>query len=281
MRIRSFIVVLVCLSVAAVYLFITAPPPLMSEKRGERPIPIETALIIINNENNAARALYAKEIVGAGKKVGFKFSEHWRKPDVIAGPLPALFLRETARHLEKLPLPLGLFLGSDQPINTANRFSGRQIEAFDEIKRTRKPSFFFAPNLQRNIAMFPDLAKVEPCIECHNDHPDSPKDDWKLNDVMGAVTWSHPESFLSATELLESVRALRESIDFAYGRVITALSRLEDPPQIGDCWPREGRCLPSREVFAKELERRASAQTLQQLLAIKEARDDNQRDNLN
>ena len=281
MSIRSFILGLLSIGVLGIYFFVTAPPPLEASQQGQRLIPIESALQIINAENDAARALYAKEIVGAGKKAGFKFSEDWREADVIAGPLPALFLRETARHLEKLPVPLGLFLGSDQPINTANRFSGRQIEVFEEIRRTRKPASFFAPTLNRHISMFPDIAKVAPCVDCHNDHPDSPTDAWKLGDVMGAVTWSHPAALVSTQELLESVRSLRASIDFAYGRVIDEFSQLENPPKIGDCWPRNDRCLPSREVFAKEFQRRASTGTLARLLTIEEEPDDVRRSNYN
>ena len=271
MSIRFPTVFFLILSVLGIYLFVTAPPPLEAGEIDRRQIPIDTALEIINAENDVARALYAKEIVGAGKRVGFKFSEHWREADVIAGPLPALFLRETARHLEKLPVPLGLFLGSDQPINTANRFMGRQIKAFEEIRRTRKPASFYAPKLKRNIAMFPDVARVEPCVDCHNDHPDSPKDSWKLGDVMGAVTWSHPSAYLSERELLDAIHALRESIDFAYGRVVEELSQLDEPPQIGNCWPRNARCLPSREVFNREFGARASADTLRRLMELEEA----------
>ena len=55
---------------------------------------------------------------------------HWKDEDVQAGPLPALFLRETAARLEASPVPLGLFLGSDYPISPSNRFQGAQAEAF-------------------------------------------------------------------------------------------------------------------------------------------------------
>lgn len=64
-------------------------------------IPIEKMFRIIAAENDFARGLYTKDIVGAGKKVGLDFSEGWREADVAAGPLPALFLREAATSIQK------------------------------------------------------------------------------------------------------------------------------------------------------------------------------------
>jgi hypothetical protein len=41
-------------------------------------------------------------------------------------------------------------------------------------------------------AVYPDLAVTEGCIGCHNAHPESPKRDFKVNDVMGALVISIP-----------------------------------------------------------------------------------------
>ncbi|MGA1623334.1 MAG: histidine kinase dimerization/phosphoacceptor domain -containing protein, partial [Synechocystis sp.] len=30
------------------------------------------------------------------------------------------------------------------------------------------------------------------CVACHNSHPDSPKRDWKVGEMRGALTWSYP-----------------------------------------------------------------------------------------
>jgi uncharacterized protein DUF3365 len=35
-------------------------------------------------------------------------------------------------------------------------------------------------------AVYPDLAVAQACIGCQNSHPDSPKQDFKNNDVMGS-----------------------------------------------------------------------------------------------
>jgi hypothetical protein len=30
------------------------------------------------------------------------------------------------------------------------------------------------------------------CVDCHNNHPNSPRRDFKLNDVMGAIVITFP-----------------------------------------------------------------------------------------
>jgi len=36
-------------------------------------------------------------------------------------------------------------------------------------------------------AVYPDVAVAKACVTCHNNHVDSPRDDFKLDDVMGGV----------------------------------------------------------------------------------------------
>jgi len=36
-------------------------------------------------------------------------------------------------------------------------------------------------------AVYPDIAVAEACVKCHNDHKDTPKNDFKVGDVMGGV----------------------------------------------------------------------------------------------
>ena len=93
-----------------------------------------------------------------------------------AGPLPALFLRETAEGLRRSPVPLYLFLGSDFPINDANKFTGLQTEHFQVIRRTGEPQFFLDPDIGFQTAMFTDIASAEACVVCHNSDANSAQD---------------------------------------------------------------------------------------------------------
>jgi len=41
-------------------------------------------------------------------------------------------------------------------------------------------------------AVYADRAVSQACIGCHNTHPDSPKRDFKLNDVIGGMIITVP-----------------------------------------------------------------------------------------
>ena len=264
---QPFWIACLALGALSVYLFVSAPPPL-EEKAIDAPIQVERMFEILKAENDVVRTMWTKEVVGAGKQNGLNFDERWRDPDVEAGPLPALFLRETAKSLEKNPTPLSLYLGSDYPINSANRFEGLQMEKFQVVKQTLKPQFFFLPDIQMRVGMFVDVAVVEGCIQCHNKHEKSPKHDWKLNDVMGAVTWMYPSDRVSMDELLRTLAALRQGFKEAYESYLEKVRKFANPPAIGEHWPAEGYFLPSSEVFMGEIAKRTAPQTLAALSSL-------------
>jgi len=254
------------LAVVAIYLFATRPEPLIDSRTSERSVPIERVFRILAAENATMRALWTAEIVGAGTKAGLKFGEKWRDPAVAAGPLPALFLRESATALQKTRVPLGLFLGSDYPIAQSNLFTGEQAERFKRVRATGNPEFFNATDIGRYTGMFADIAVAPACVSCHNDHPNSRKRDWKLNDILGATTWSYPKDKVTTEEVLQIIAALRSGFAAAYDGYLTKAATFEKPPEVGQRWPRDGYYLPTREAFMREFGRWASANTVDRLL---------------
>lgn len=267
--IRPFTVIVLLLAALVAYLFVSAPPPLPEDGPAAGPtLPVAEVLSLCAAENATVRALYTAEIVGAGKRVGLAFDEAWRDRGVDAGPLPALFLREAAMSLEKDPVRLGLFLGSDFPIRRANLFDSDQLARFEALRADRQPRFFVTADTGLHTAMFPDLAVAPACVDCHNAHPESPKHDWVLGDVMGATTWTYPDAELSLGETLELVAALRRGFRDAYTAYIEKAHTFSKPPEIGERWPRDGYYLPSPEVFLAEAEKRTSGHTLEQLLSL-------------
>jgi hypothetical protein len=246
---KSVWITLFSLACLGIYLFVNAPPPLDEPKTQVANIPVEQMFTLLQAENAAARSLWTKEIIGEGKKVGLKFDEHWRDADLEAGPLPALFLRETAKSMEKSPVRLSLFLGSDYPISPDNRFEGVQQEKFQILRQSQQPQFFYMPDTRLHTAMFADVAIAEPCIQCHNKHEQSPKHDWHLNDVMGAATWMYPAPAVSLDDMLRAVMVLHQGIQEAYGTYLAKVKTFAKPPVIGEKWPREGYYLPNSETF--------------------------------
>jgi hypothetical protein len=266
MKNAGFVLIALTLTALIVYLFVSAPPPLPEQAAANADIAVERVFALVEAENDAARALWTREIVGAGKPVGLSFSEDWREAGEEAGPLPALFLRETAKNLERDPVRLSLFLGSDAPINSANRFEGPQKEAFAAIRRSGEPQFFQMPDTRLYTAMFPDEAVTEACVTCHNEHDDSPRKDWKLHDVMGATTWAYPERQLTAEEMIGVLAALRSSVRGAYQAYLDKVATFGNPPEIGERWPRDGYYLPSADVFMIALNESIAAASLDALL---------------
>lgn len=266
---RSDIVTMSIIAAIVVYLFVEAPMAIPDGKqvKGEE-IPVEVMFKIVAEENNRARKLWTGEIVGSKKVSGLKFDEDWREEHIEAGPLPALFLREVAKRLEKSPVKLSLFLGSDFPISTANKFEGTQAEAFKKLRTGGEPQYFYASDIKRHTAMFADYGNVQPCISCHNDHKDSPKTDWELDDIMGATTWAYPDEVLSRDELVEIIATLRNAFAQTYISYLDKTQSFVNAPEIGKHWPKEGGyTLPTASLFMERFSNDASHNTVRLLLA--------------
>ena len=229
---------------------------------------VAEVLEMVAHENDVTRTLYTKGIVGAGKKQGLKFDEDWQDDEVEAGPLPALFLRGVSADIRKSPVPLGLYLGSDYPINASNKLEGKQAQLFAEIKKDQKPQFFFDEDQKLHTAMFADMAMAAPCVNCHNDHKNTPKKDWKLGDVMGATTWQYPSDSLSYKEAIGVINAYRNGTKAVYNAYLAEIKAFKTSPKpaIGSTWPSKGFNLPTAEVFIDSVRKLTSYKSMEVLL---------------
>ncbi|PWJ42869.1 c-type heme family protein [Sediminitomix flava] len=246
-------------------------PEETAEASTDKVYSIEEAFEIVAKENDIARTLYTKAIVGAGKKKGLKFDEDWEKDHVEAGPLPALFLRGIAGDIRKKgEVPLGLFLGSDFPIRKSNKFKGKQAELFAEMRNDSVPKFFFDEENQLYTAMFPDFAAATPCVSCHNDHPETTKTDWKMGDIQGATTWTYPKDSVSFKELKEIIMAYRGGATATFNEYIAKTKSFKENeiPNVGELWPTAGYQIPSSEVFIDSVAILTSEETLEGILQL-------------
>lgn len=253
-----------------IYLFVSALTPLPQDgqaRAGTCFYDTREVFEALNAINDAARGIYTARIVGGGVKAGLKFGEDWEEPDVDKGPLPALFLRLTAARLETKPPEIGLYLGSDAPINASNLFASTQEADFAQLKARRAPVFSETED-GRTLAMYPDIAGVAPCVTCHNEHPDSPKTDWKLGDVMGATTWTYPGQQIAAQDALASVSAMLSATQEAYELYLSKVAEFPEAVPVADIWPSEGqRSLPSGPIFMEAVRQAASPEVTQILVS--------------
>ena len=138
------------------------------------------------------RANYTKLIVkrmGADAKL-VKPDEHWE--DLDNGiPLPAQMFRFGA---EKVAEKTSEFTYSLQSLWPVNKQNGPRTDI------EKKGLKFIADNPGQNFygeetlagvkyytAVYPDVAVATPCVDCHNNHKDSPRHDFKIGDTMGGV----------------------------------------------------------------------------------------------
>jgi len=269
MNTRLFYILLIGLIVSLnIYLFVSAPPPLESSISVKKRFAINDIFEQLALENDATRTLYTKAIVGAGKKQGLSFDERWAEQDVHAGPLPALFLRGISNDISETEVPLDLFLGSDFPIESSNKFKGIQAEKFAQMRLDKKSKFFFDEITGKHIAMFPDYASAMPCVTCHNEHERTSKTDWVLGDIMGATTWAYPEDSLSTDDALKLIAAYRRGVKNTYLQYLKKFdaTEIKSKPVIGNKWPSQGNFLPDYETFSDSVQKLVSPAILSTVL---------------
>ncbi|MBI4741792.1 MAG: DUF3365 domain-containing protein [Betaproteobacteria bacterium] len=167
-----------------------------------------------------ARAFYAREIVPKAKAKGISIHHEYKgNPEAI--PLPASLMAALA-EADQSGNKLRLY--SRQPFafrtGEATRLDGFEQEALAWLEKTPKEEFHRIEQHDGKPVMRLAKADVmvnETCTNCHNSHPDSPKRDWKVGDVRGAVTVSIPldtmetqiaERFANTAGILALVAAL-------------------------------------------------------------------------
>src|SRR5215467_15677420 len=162
-------------------------------------LPIETAADYVHAVIEADRDVYTRHVVERMQSKGIVVaSENWMEKNTL--PLPAQFLMESGKFIAKKGIGIRYRLISLWPINKQNaaatEFEEKGLGTF--ITQPARPYVGFAETGGNRYfqAIYADLAVTQACIGCHNAHPNSPKQDFKLDDVMGGIVISIPLSKL-------------------------------------------------------------------------------------
>ena len=160
-------------------------------------LPIETVADYVHAVIEADRHIYTKHVVERMQAKGIVVaSENWAEKNTL--PLPAQFLMESGRFIAKKGIGIRYRLISRWPINTRNAASTEfeQSGLVAVIEQPDRPYVGLVESEGKRYfqALYADLAVTQACLGCHNAHPDSPKRDFKLNDVMGGIVISIPVS---------------------------------------------------------------------------------------
>ncbi len=139
----------------------------------------------------ADRTVYTKKVVNRLVKEDkvIKASEHWQ--DEKALPLPAQMFRFGAEMVAEKGAPFSYSLLSLWPINKQNApKTDAEKEGLQYISDNPGQNFYKEEELggvKYFTAVYPDPAVAPACVDCHNDHKDTPKSDFKIGDIMGGV----------------------------------------------------------------------------------------------
>jgi hypothetical protein len=113
--------------------------------------------------------------------------EHYEK----ALPLPSQMLRMGSELVAEKDIGVSYALLSLWPINKQNGAKTKVEKAgLQYIADHPRKIYYTEEELGDSslfTAVYPDKAVAEACVSCHNNHKDTPKRDFKLDDVMGGV----------------------------------------------------------------------------------------------
>jgi len=142
---------------------------------------------------NSDRANYTKLIVARLGPTGvgvIKPNEHWKEMDDGA-PLPAQMFRAGAEAVAAVTDEFSYSLQSIWPVNKQNApRTDMEKEGLQYVVDHPGENFYGTEvlgDVSYYTAVYPDVAVSAACTTCHNEHKDSPKNDFKIGDVMGGV----------------------------------------------------------------------------------------------
>ncbi|MGE3154969.1 MAG: DUF3365 domain-containing protein [Nitrospiraceae bacterium] len=158
-------------------------------------LPVETVADYVHAVIEADRDVYTRDVVERMQSKGIVVAlENWTEKNTL--PLPAQFLMESGKHIARKGIGIRYRLISLWPIN-------KQIAAAAGFEETGLGTFITQPNrpyvgfteVGESLyfqAIYADRAVTQACIGCHNAHPNSPKRDFQLDEVMGGIVISIP-----------------------------------------------------------------------------------------
>jgi len=152
-------------------------------------IPIRVVADYLHGVLQADRTFYAQHVVERMEAMLIvNATENWREDRTL--PLPAQFFKESSRGLQVRGKPFRYRLVSLWPINQENApESEKERQALEQVMNYGEVAEqeIELENKRYYQAIFPDRAVSRACVNCHNAHEQSPKRNFKLNDIMGGL----------------------------------------------------------------------------------------------
>ncbi|MGQ0695276.1 MAG: Tll0287-like domain-containing protein [Nitrospiraceae bacterium] len=158
-------------------------------------IPPEKVADYVHAVLEADRTIYTTQIVNRMQEKGIvAAAEHWEQDNAL--PLPAQFLQHSGRLVAESGRGIRYRLIGLSPIYQRNApatdFERKALETLRRQSEQPVTGIVASGKKQYFQAIYPDRAVSNACVTCHNSHPLSPKQDFKLNEVMGGIAITIP-----------------------------------------------------------------------------------------
>ena len=169
--------------------------PTVQAESSQAGIPPEKVAEYLHSVIEADRTLYTTHVVQRMQEQDIvSASETWKKQNSL--PLPAQMLTLAGLHVRQKGDGIQYRLASLWPIYEKNRpkseFERSGLEAVASDPSRPYTGFITKEKKRFFTAIYADKAISKACVDCHNNHPLSPKRDYKLNRVMGGIIISFP-----------------------------------------------------------------------------------------
>ena len=175
--------------------WVSASQPFAKNSPGSDGIPPEKVADYVHAVLEADRTIYTTHIVNRMQEKGIvSAAEHWEQENAL--PLPAQFLQHSGRLVAENGGGIRYRLIGLWPIYQRNApATDFERKALDTLRRQpERPVTGIVASGKKHYfqAVYPDRAVSTACVTCHNSHPLSPKQDFKLNEVIGGIAITIP-----------------------------------------------------------------------------------------
>lgn len=149
-----------------------------------------SSAVLTANQFRTIREYYTESVISVVNESQDIKSSAVHRSDAKAIPLPATFIHDVSSLLEKDDTSVKLYSAYPFPLRSDRELDNFQVAAWKHL--IANPDAVFS---QREVIGGKETVRVaiadtmtrQGCVSCHNSHPDTPRDDWKLGDVRGVL----------------------------------------------------------------------------------------------
>jgi hypothetical protein len=158
-------------------------------------VPADQVADLVHTVIAADRAVYADQVVHRLQDVENIIRADAKFEEQKALPLPSQMLRMAAKRVADTST-FRYALISEWAINKANLprtpFEKEGLATVASHPNSVHRAYQTVHDKPYFMALYPDVAVSAACIMCHNRHPESPRHDFAVGDVMGGIVITIP-----------------------------------------------------------------------------------------